>query len=675
MFMTTQQQTTPTKPGESIAPGSIQGWTRPSPYDGGNGQMGGMGNFFGSLFVGLAAAADDAPPWSYYPMYRDAFLRSFWKTEPIMAGAVYSMSARLKALEYDFDGGRNQKAYWQKIAQTCQGGKGIGELSFKTMVDLNTQDNGAFWEIVGAGDPNGPRVGPATDVLHMDAARCWRTFDPNYPVIYHNPIDASWHRMHRSRVVTMSSMPQPDELARGIGFCAISRALAVARTMKAMHRYKYEKVTGTQPAILYGNGFNKEELGLATQIAEGTAAGKGLIMWHGIPIIINPDADAKVSMDLLSIKGLPDGYDALDDTTLYVYTLALAFGTDAREIWPATSSGATKADASIQHLKSQGKGIADDIETLQQGWRQILPDGVTLEYDFTDDEQDLQKAQIDQTRSAVYMSMKTGGVMNAEQVRLHAVKDGILDPALMEQAKDWVDPNAPVLGQPTIGSDGKPLPPPPPQAGGQGSQPPGKTSSANMGAAAPSDEVALMSKKDFDVTREKLVDDLTDLIQGGIDDDITKRKMNAGMRSTLNRLGLRALNDGLEVGGVNQESLSKEQLDVFKAWKARTSGYVTDFGNKLYDSDGNLIDARARAELWANKSLKEIYFEGVKLAAPTTLWRWKYGDTHDHCDSCKENEGQVKTMDEWAASGLPQSSDLDCGGWRCDCDLIPEAAA
>jgi len=723
----TQRSSTPPVQ-DSVVPDSIQSRTHRSVRDLGPGYSG-DGNIFVTLFNNMATAADEAPPWSYYPMYRDAFLRQFYKTEPTMVGAVYSMAARGKALAYNFEGGPNKKKYWNNLAKSCEMGKGIQQLAFLSIIDLLTQDNGFFWELVGAGDPDGPLVGPATDILHMDAARCWRTFNPMYPVIYHSPDDGTWHRMHHTRVVTDSNMPMPDELARGIGFCAVSRALSLARTMRAMQRYKYEKITGTQPGIVYGSGFNRASFEAATTTSKADAQAQGMIFWNGIPVILNPSTNAQVSLDILALKGLPDGFDWETDATLYIYSMALAFGVDAREFWPASSSGATKADASIQHMKAQGKGIADIISTLEGAWRQVLPDDVLFQYDFTDDEQDMQTAQIEQTRVAFYTSLVSSGIMNAKQAELHLIKDDVLDPVLMAQAENWVDPNTPQQ----FGPDGKPLPPkelPPPELQnpdrsisqqqrenpigldklkvaaqaedmGRVTNDGGSKKALSSGddalryggtkATRAADRLAVLSatvrgqkgigprylrldQKDWDQTREKLVDNLTKVIQGGSDGDLTKTKAGAQMRAQLNKLGLQALNDGLASGGLEQESISTEQLNAWKAWKARTSKYVSSLMTTMYDENGAVLDARAKAELWANKSLREIYWEGVVLASPTTEYKWIVTAGKNHCDTCGGNEGKTKTMDEWADAGLPQSDDLDCKGFNCGCDLEPVSA-
>ena len=51
---------------------------------------------------------------------------------------------------------------------------------------------------------------------------------------------------------------------------------------------------------------------------------------------------------------------------------------------------------------------------------------------------------------------------------------------------------------------------------------------------------------------------------------------------------------------------------------------------------------------------------------------WRLGATEDHCVDCLNLDGQVHTAAEWLASGIqPQSPDLACGGWNCDCRLEP----
>ena len=61
---------------------------------------------------------------------------------------------------------------------------------------------------------------------------------------------------------------------------------------------------------------------------------------------------------------------------------------DARELWPATASGATKADALLSHMKSRGKGPGQIIRVVEDMFEQkYLPSVLKFEFDYQDDEQ------------------------------------------------------------------------------------------------------------------------------------------------------------------------------------------------------------------------------------------------------------------------------------------------
>lgn len=52
-------------------------------------------------------------------------------------------------------------------------------------------------------------------------------------------------------------------------------------------------------------------------------------------------------------------------------------------------------------------------------------------------------------------------------------------------------------------------------------------------------------------------------------------------------------------------------------------------------------------------------------------YRWELGATEKHCKDCLHLNGQIHRASEWRAAGIrPQSPDLECGGWNCDCKLV-----
>ena len=53
-------------------------------------------------------------------------------------------------------------------------------------------------------------------------------------------------------------------------------------------------------------------------------------------------------------------------------------------------------------------------------------------------------------------------------------------------------------------------------------------------------------------------------------------------------------------------------------------------------------------------------------------YMWQLGNTVQHCTDCASLDGQIHTAEEWRRAGImPQSPDLECGGWNCDCRLVP----
>lgn len=280
-------------------PKSVQAQATKAPFESYTPGGGPIGE---SLILTLAMQIDkEVPAWSIYPYQRDMVLRRLWKQEPTMAGAIYSMTSRIQALEYivkrEYGSSKRMQKVFESLLTNSQFGKGFYELRQRIVLDLLTQDNGVFIEIVGAGNPAGPLVGLPTQINHLDSHLAWRTFDPDYPVLYVNPYDNTYHKLHKTRVAFTSSMTQSDELARGIGFCAVSRALRNVQYLRDVGIYKHEKVSGRfNRAIGWGRGFTDKQFETALQGAESERKGRGFAMYKNIPFILTARESAELNM-------------------------------------------------------------------------------------------------------------------------------------------------------------------------------------------------------------------------------------------------------------------------------------------------------------------------------------------------------------------------------------------
>jgi hypothetical protein len=142
----------------------------------------------------------------------------------------------------------------------------------------------------------------------------------------------------------------------------------------------------------------------------------------------------EAGMDLIDMASVPDGFDQETDFNLGIAVLALGFGMDARELAPALVSGATRADALLQHLKQRGKGPGQIIQTTEQLFDfRVLPPYLQMLFDYQDDEQDRQAAETKEVRSRRWRTAVDSNVLDTRTSRQQMVEVGDLDRAQYER--------------------------------------------------------------------------------------------------------------------------------------------------------------------------------------------------------------------------------------------------
>jgi len=143
------------------------------------------------------------------------------------------------------------------------------------------------------------------------------------------------------------------------GLCAVSRVVKAASIIRAFQQYKDEKLsTRPVPGLAVAKGLTQQQLRTALEKADEEEINRhGRLMYRNIPIVAAMTADIEVGLEMVEFRSVPDAFDAIDEVTLFVYILALAFGVDAREFWPATTTGATKADALVQAHRRRGARV------------------------------------------------------------------------------------------------------------------------------------------------------------------------------------------------------------------------------------------------------------------------------------------------------------------------------
>jgi len=187
----------------------------------------------------VASVADDIPAWGTAPKARDAKLRDFIGKESLFASALGVIAARNSGFRWKLQGPSRTVAAAKDILDNAEQGRGFEHLVRKVTVDLSTQDNGAFTEIIRESNrPDSAVVGLA----HLDAGQCIRTGDPKIPVLYTDPRTGIEHKLKWYQVITWEEMPSPIAVMNNVQYSAVTRVLRAAQILRDIAVYRNEKV-------------------------------------------------------------------------------------------------------------------------------------------------------------------------------------------------------------------------------------------------------------------------------------------------------------------------------------------------------------------------------------------------------------------------------------------------
>lgn len=336
-------------------------------------------------------SADEIPVWG--TPGRTAKLREFARTEPILSGALSSMVSKACSLDWQVIGGRNRVQRYQELLAEAEDGKGWQDVLSRWVQDYLNADQGGFLELA-----RSTRNGPVAGIYHLDAECVGLTGNVNYPKVYTPKLNSGklakkdGVRLAPQDFAHIVDMPSTDESKYGLGFCAVSRAVKAAKVLLALYNYDEEKLRDMpMPGLVTVTGLTMDELAEAFKLYDAhrqsrdQAVFKGLLWLASQISPLNP-----ISANLVSFAGLPENFNREETYSLYIYTLALVFGVDAREFWPATQSGATKGEAEVQAQKAKGKGFGQMLTAIERAinWN-ILPESIEFAFDRRNDDDDL----------------------------------------------------------------------------------------------------------------------------------------------------------------------------------------------------------------------------------------------------------------------------------------------
>lgn len=622
---------------------------------------GGTGFSFDAWLMQYDPNRLELPGW--WSRLRDMRLRQYLRQSVILSSVVYQRAASAKNTPWHIEAENpaleSELPKYHDLINNSQFGDGFrGFLELYTQ-DLLCQDNGAFIELIGDGqetyhEMNGIQFCAKgflekwniKGFAHIDAAQCWRTNNREYPVVYTNPWTGEITVFHWTRIIANSQMTQPIERGRGIGFCAASRAFMALEIMEASNLYLYEKLVGQSPELAIAKGVAVKAIQKAIEDNAIANDNLGRVRYKGITflqgdVLPNGDPDIKI----IGLKGVPDGYDREQEMTLAIYMIAMAFGTDVRDLgWAAQNAGDTKADAEIQDMKTSNRGRSDVLRDLEFAiTRRMLPAGLSFVFDAKDDLEDQRKAEIAQIRAATRQIQIASGELSAGEARTMAATFGDIDSTFLD-AETTLDENANPLD----------------------------TDIQQEQESEPIQQI----QEDAKAVKNKAYTHTRSVFQSQMQRALRRYRRTGNVidfrtRATqiINVYGARAYVDGLNAGGAIGAGLGDLSDDERREMNMLINiqvNYVGSFNSDL----STVANADYHASLWTNKGLDGIYNAGLIAGAKNGNLEWLYGDT-EHCADCLNLNGRVYRASIWKKYDIqPKGDGLQCGGYNCQCKLI-----
>lgn len=273
----------------------------------------------------------------------------------------------------------------------------------------------------------------------MVVHNCTRTSSPEYPVLYQD-IGGDRYKLHRTRVIFASDMPSTRVRMNSIGYCALTRMINTAQHLLDISTMEQEEL-GSRPKrrfIVAKQGITAKQVHDSFQAADTVMDNRGLTRFsQSVVIGLNnaPTASNAIEIEVKDLHAALVGEDKERSVTLGMFLIALALKIPPRWLWPATQSGATKADAMYQHIAGMGGGVGHLLKIFQQmlggdslatAYGKPIPSYLEVSFDEQDDEQDRNQADIRKTRSEVYTNNLNTGAINERVLRQQMLAVGDL---------------------------------------------------------------------------------------------------------------------------------------------------------------------------------------------------------------------------------------------------------
>jgi hypothetical protein len=360
--------------------------------------------FFNSILKMLTTSNFTMPDYCSDARARDNELIKTVKSESLMSGVVASAVSRDKNRGWLLSGPARQVATYSRKLHSVHDGEG-----WRKFVSLNseawyTTNFGYISEIVSR-----YKNGPSETMYNVDPTKCKLTGGVDPIATYHGGRKVV--KLDNNEIIHGNSMPSIQENMKGVGFCAVERALQYLRLMLGINRHQLEKLGVKFPkGIILGKGIELEEWQSAFAEADEDDEEANRLYYEGVLALMTKNHEA--DLRLIPLSEMPDNFTLKDVVDIVMQVYSLAFGFPVGEFWSIQSgSFGRTGEMKEQQQQATAKGELDFALSYQEQLQShFLPPSLDFQFDQRNDRGDLVKAESDRMISEMILkAYETGG--------------------------------------------------------------------------------------------------------------------------------------------------------------------------------------------------------------------------------------------------------------------------
>lgn len=365
--------------------------------------------FYSDVLMWIQDAADVEPPYMPNSRVRDTWLTAYWHREPHLAGVINSVISIDANRGWSLIGGRNQVLRFTDVLHSWNAAPGLSGWRpgcSAAALSYYTTDMNAIIELGRDGEG-----GPLRGLFHVDPTRCKLTGNMEEPLQYNNAKRKNEY-WKVSDFIRVASMPNIIDQYNGLGYCAVSRCLELAKIMVAIYQHDKEQLGAAAPrGLLLLIGFSEKAWRDAMEARKANLEGENIKYYGALQVLAsnNPTADAK----LVALSQLPANFNLQQFTSLLMYGYALCFGYDPSEFYPVQFGSLGRGtEMEVQAEKATGKGGKNFVLNFQEQMQRpdVLPDTLHFEFDERDDQGELLESQLHKSWVDTYRAIRETGL-------------------------------------------------------------------------------------------------------------------------------------------------------------------------------------------------------------------------------------------------------------------------